>query len=872
MEKAKRTDQVDAPRGLSAADFTRIAANGFGDPQNAYVHSMAYFNDQIYAGTTRHSMALLKLFPPNEPPAMNPWPVKVPDSVEDLDMRGQIWRWKPAAGRWDKVHTSPLIKGKNKKKVPRELGYRGMAVFQGRSDREPALYVGSMSTVLRGTAARILRSVDGERFTPVSEPGLGNPNISTFRALLAFDDHLFAPPAGEGITFNSNRASVIMRSDDPVKGGWEAACAPGFGDPTNNGIFEMVIFNDHLYAGTFNNFKGYQIWRTPATGGSPCRWEKIIEHGAHRGNLNEIAMSMCVFDGALYVGSAIQNGGYDRNNMVGPAAGEIIRIYPDNSWELIVGTPRRTPEGMKYPLSGMGPGFNNIFAGYIWRMAVHDGYLYASTFDWSVFLSYAGRPSRPARRMMRGLSVEQIIKRGGGFELWRTRDGVNWMLVTQNGLGNPYNYGARTLVSTPYGLFLGTANPFGPEVAAQLSTGHVYIPNPYGGAEVWLGNPQRRNEGAKAPDMGDRQIVVRQGAGAAFKSRRPGRSGRRVKQEEKPARVLITGGAGFIGSRVLKRLLEGEGRVRIFDLPKAVGNIVESAQLEISAGSLTEQEELDEAVRGVETVYHLAALLPGSSYADLRKVNVKGTENLLRACGRAGSVRRFVFTSSVSVYEGAFLPDEWPLTEFSPLAPRGPVNLRNYGASKVACENLVRRYAKEFNFDFVMLRPTICYGVGSKFAEDLIRWVLNNPNAGLGRQGSRIMQLVHVDDLAEAIVQAGSSPEATNEVFNVAGVESFTVRFMANLIRRLAGQTNPSMLRPDRSRTWQRYVSIYDITKAESTFGFSPRVSMHEGFAELVDAMGDRAYESPGGKAPRRRPGGAKHGRRLAGRRLRGFG
>src|SRR5262245_48718721 len=168
--------------GLTEADFTRIAANGFGDPQNAYCHAMDYFRGHLYVGTTRNSMALLKLFPPPEPPAMDPWPVTVPSRVQDLNMQGQIWRWHSSGDKWEKIHASPLIKGKNGEKVPRDLGYRGMVVFQGRSDPEPALYASGMSTVLRGSAARILRSLDGVNFTAVGQPGLGNPDISTFRS------------------------------------------------------------------------------------------------------------------------------------------------------------------------------------------------------------------------------------------------------------------------------------------------------------------------------------------------------------------------------------------------------------------------------------------------------------------------------------------------------------------------------------------------------------------------------------------------------------------------------------------------------------------------------------------------------------------
>jgi hypothetical protein len=473
--------------GLSAADFQRIAVNGFGDPQNSYAYSIAHFRDHVYIGTLRNALPLLKLFPPREPPLMDPWPVKTVDRVEDLDLRAQIWRWDLIRHRWKRVLTSPVINGRSGQKAPRDIGYRGMAVFQGRSDSSPALYVSTVSTVSRGTAAHILRSDDGVNFATVAEAGLGNPNISTFRSLVAFDDHLFTVPAGEGKTWNTTRDPIILRSTDPATGPWEPTCVPGFGDPTNNGVFELAAFNNYLYAGTLNHYEGFQIWKTPATGSKPCRWTKVIDQGAYRGNLNETTMGMFPFNGALYVGSGIQNGGYDRTNMIGPAAGEMIRIYPDDSWELVVGTPRWTPDGTKYPLSGMGPGFDNIFAVYIWRMAVHEGWLYVSTFDWSMFLAYARRPSFGVKRMMRQFGVDQMIRLGSGFQLWRSQDGRNWIPVTRTGMDNSYNHGGRTLLSTPHGLFLGTANPFGPEVAAKLSTGWVYVPNPSGGAEVWLG-------------------------------------------------------------------------------------------------------------------------------------------------------------------------------------------------------------------------------------------------------------------------------------------------------------------------------------------------------------------------------------------------
>ena len=76
----------------------------------------------------------------------------------------------------------------------------------------------------------------------------------------------------------------------------------------------------------------------------------------------------------------------------------------------------------------------------------------------------------------------------GGADLWRSRDGENWMPVTTRGFGNLYNGGIRNLVSTPYGLFAGTSNLFGPRVAVCHGSDWVYEDNPRGGLEVWLGD------------------------------------------------------------------------------------------------------------------------------------------------------------------------------------------------------------------------------------------------------------------------------------------------------------------------------------------------------------------------------------------------
>lgn len=783
---------TDSAPGLVARDFAQVAARGFGDQANAYIHSMTLFEGRLFAGTSRHSMALLRLFPPPEPPPMDPWPVLAPDSVEDLDMHGQIWRGTDRGGTWELAYRSPSIHGKNGRSVPRDLGYRGMAVFQGRSDDAPALYVGAISTVVRGTAARILRSADGEHFRVVGPPGLGNSRVSSFRAMAVFDGHLFVPPAGEGITLNSNRASVVMRSPNPSVGSWSEACEPGFGDPTNTGIFEMTVFGDHLYAGTFNASQGYQVWKTPATGDRPCRWVKVLDRGAHRGPSNEIAMSMCVFKDALYIGSAVQNGGYDRVNRVGPAASELVRLRADDSWDLLIGEPRHTPDGDKEPLSGIGPGFDNIFAGYFWRMAVHDGWLYLSTFDWSVFLHYAGRPSPAARQLVDEYGLDRVAGRGGGFELWRTRDGVTWVPVTLDGLGNPYNYGARTLVSTPHGLVLGTANPFAPEVPVRSACGWQYTVNPDGGAEVWLGR-------APAP-------------------------ARRAARHRSHDEVLVTGGTGFIGTRLVSTLLAQVRSVRVLAVPGTADVLGPMPEVRVIDGDLADPDALRRAVDGVDVVFHLAALLPGADPLDLHAVNVEGTRALLDAALR-GEVRRFVLMSSTAVYANTFRPDAWPLTEASDLGPTGPASILAYGWSKVAAERLVQAATVDGPMDHVILRATHCYGPGSPATGQLI--TSDSTPAPLGPD--RILQMVHVTDLAEMIAELGLRGPA-DETFHLAGPDAISWAGVQNLMACVSGRRS---FREEQGAAIERYRYPFDMAKARA-YGVVGAVSMRAGLIELA--------------------------------------
>ena len=475
----------ESPPGLARGHFRPIALRGLGNGENSYAHSMAWFDGKIYVGTMRNTLCLLRRSGRElPPPEMACWPVIAQDPMPPERMRGEIWRYEPRGGAWTMVYRSPMIQ-RGGLKVMRDVGYRGMTVFRGRSDAREALYVASAS----GTGTRILRSRDGENFEEVGAPGLGDPRLASCRTLLPWRGKLYATPIGtEGKNPNETERPVIFETDDPAGSVWREACPAGFGDPDNKAIADMCAWNGWLYAGTLNPTGGFQIWKTRGEGKPPYRWIRVLSAGAYRGYLNEGTACLRVFGDALYVGTGIAGGGYNRYHKIGPAAAEVIRVFPDDTWDLVAGAPRATPVGMKLPISGLGPGLSNALNGYIWCMGDHEGWLYIGTYNAAAWFPFI--PVEIPDQYLKLLKLrdtEEVVRHFGGCHLWRTHDGENLVPVVTDGFGTPYNFGIRQLVSTPYGLLVGTANPFAPEVGVKRDGRWTYEPNPRGGMEVWLG-------------------------------------------------------------------------------------------------------------------------------------------------------------------------------------------------------------------------------------------------------------------------------------------------------------------------------------------------------------------------------------------------
>jgi hypothetical protein len=472
--------------GLNKEHFKLIAYGGFGDGHNSYAHSMVWWNGRLYVSTIRGAFSLMRKRQAGSL-GLDVWPVEGPVDPFELDLCAEIWAYDPRLDVWERAFKSPMIEGTGGGLIPREVSYRAMTTHREAAGRDPVLYACTWSPA-RGPGPIVLRSDDGRRFEPTCEPGLVGLQVTTIRSLVSFKGRLYTTPAGSrGGNQNISGHVVIYESREPQAGQWEPVCDFAFGDLSNKSIHELCGWGDWLYAGTLNH-SGFQLWRSRCEGEPPYEWEKVLERGAWRGKENQGVLSMCVFKDALYIGTGIQGGGIDKLNNIGPAPAELIRVHEDGRWDLIVGDPRDTPDGRKEPLSGRRAGFDTFFNGYFWRMCEHEGWLYIGTFEWSGWLGYVKHSRWPGAfaNLMAYVTPKAMFENTTGFDMFRSHDGENWVPVSNNGLGNPHNMGLRTLESTPYGLFAGTANPWGPNLMPL--DGDRYMFNPRGGCEVFLGH------------------------------------------------------------------------------------------------------------------------------------------------------------------------------------------------------------------------------------------------------------------------------------------------------------------------------------------------------------------------------------------------
>jgi nucleoside-diphosphate-sugar epimerase len=305
----------------------------------------------------------------------------------------------------------------------------------------------------------------------------------------------------------------------------------------------------------------------------------------------------------------------------------------------------------------------------------------------------------------------------------------------------------------------------------------------------------------------------------------------------------ISGGAGFLGLHLARRLLADGHDVRTLDVVP-----LDDAELERSVderrGDIRDREKVAELVDGADVVVHAAAALPIRASRDsIRSVNVAGTENVLRAGDDAG-VRRVVFISSTAVYG---VPEKHPIEEDDPL-----VGVGWYGESKIDAEGLCRVAAVETT----IVRPKTFIGPERLGVfEILFDWIREGRRIYTLGKGDNRYQLLAVEDLVDAIVRAGNEPKAARETFNVGATEFGTVRSDLQALIDHAGSSSRlqpvpvkpaeialrglELLRVSPLAEWHYKTahkdSFVDVTKAQRLLGWQPRLSNRDALIETYD-------------------------------------
>ena len=302
--------------------------------------------------------------------------------------------------------------------------------------------------------------------------------------------------------------------------------------------------------------------------------------------------------------------------------------------------------------------------------------------------------------------------------------------------------------------------------------------------------------------------------------------------------VLVTGGAGFIGSHIVRTLLERGDTVRVLDnFSTGKRENLTGLDIDLVEADLCDASRVTQACRGIDVIFHEAAFVsvPQSMQEPTVcfDVNVTGTASLFEAARKA-RVRRIVFATSAAVYGDS---EDYPLTEETALRPLSP-----YAASKRVDEIYGQLYTTSFGLDVVALRYFNVYGPrqrpDSMYAAAVpifIRRLLEDKPITIFGDGGQTRDLIYVGDVVRANLIAAEHPAAPGGIFNICtGVETRILDLVEVLQDLFPSAPEPQFTEP---RPGDIYRSIGTPKKIMDTLGFEPQVSLADGLYEAVEAM-----------------------------------
>lgn len=309
--------------------------------------------------------------------------------------------------------------------------------------------------------------------------------------------------------------------------------------------------------------------------------------------------------------------------------------------------------------------------------------------------------------------------------------------------------------------------------------------------------------------------------------------------EDFPNTALVTGGAGFIGSELVRQLAHSGMHVTVVDnlINGRAENLADlpSDRVELVVADIRASDHMAMLMRGIDIVFHLACLNVRHSIfspSENHEVNATATLNLLRSASTEG-VKRFVFVSSSEVYGTA----RWvPMSEEHPTFPRTV-----YGASKLAGECYTRVFYDTYGYSTVVVRPFNAFGPrchhegdsGEVIPKFLLRCMAGLPMIVFG-DGNQTRDFTFVSDTAQGILMAGLSSAAIGQTINLGQQREIKLNDLAREVAVICGQPN-AKVHHDHPRPGDVLRLYADCGNARELLGYKPEVTLSQGLAKLRD-------------------------------------